>query len=66
VRVFIVNYGMGNLRSVYNAVKHVGGEPVIVNNPEELEGEDNRPWSWGLWKGDEELGTLLTKNPPNR
>lgn len=34
--VAIVDYGMGNLRSVQNAVTHVGGEPVIVANPAEL------------------------------
>lgn len=34
--VAIVDYGMGNLRSVQNAVTHVGGVPVIVAKPEEL------------------------------
>lgn len=34
--VAIVDYGMGNLRSVQNAVEHVGGKPVIVTNPKDL------------------------------
>lgn len=34
--VAIVDYGMGNLRSVQNAVTHVGAVPVIVSEPEEL------------------------------
>ena len=35
-RVGIVNYGMGNLRSVANAVEAVGGEPFILDRPEGL------------------------------
>lgn len=35
-RVAIVDYGMGNLHSVANAVSHVGGEPVIVDVPDAL------------------------------
>jgi glutamine amidotransferase len=34
--VAIVDYGMGNLRSVQNAVAHVGGCSVVVTNPSEL------------------------------
>lgn len=34
--VAIVDYGMGNLRSVANALKAVGAEPQIVSNPGEL------------------------------
>ena len=34
--VAIVDYGMGNLRSVQNAVEHLGGKSVIVANPLEL------------------------------
>jgi glutamine amidotransferase len=36
--LFILDYGMGNLRSVYNAVKLLGGKPVLVSSPEQLEG----------------------------
>lgn len=35
-KVAIVNYQMGNIRSVFNAVKEVGGEPVITGDPDEL------------------------------
>lgn len=38
--VAIVDYGMGNLRSVQNAVAHVGGESVLVLDPEELTAYD--------------------------
>jgi glutamine amidotransferase len=34
--IAVVDYGMGNLRSVQNAVEHVGGHAVIVDKPEEL------------------------------
>jgi len=34
--VAIVDYGMGNLRSVQNAVEHVGYKSVIVANPVDL------------------------------
>lgn len=38
--IAIVDYGMGNLFSIYNAVNHIAGEPVIVREPEELKGAD--------------------------
>jgi imidazole glycerol-phosphate synthase subunit HisH len=38
--IAIVDYGMGNLRSVQNAVGHVGGKSVIVANPLDLSGYD--------------------------
>ena len=38
--VAIVDYGMGNLRSVQNAVAHVGGESIIVAGPKELAAYD--------------------------
>lgn len=38
--VAIVDYGMGNLRSVQNAVEHVGGSCVIVNDSAALSGFD--------------------------
>jgi glutamine amidotransferase len=34
--VAIIDYGMGNLRSVQNAVEHVGGKSVVVENPADL------------------------------
>jgi glutamine amidotransferase len=34
--VAIVDYGMGNLRSVQNAINHLGGTSAIVANPSEL------------------------------
>jgi glutamine amidotransferase len=38
--VAIVDYGMGNLRSVQNAVEHLGGKSIIVANPLELSSYD--------------------------
>ncbi len=38
--VAIVNYGMGNLRSVFNAVQAIGGTPVLVDRPEDLADAD--------------------------
>jgi imidazole glycerol-phosphate synthase subunit HisH len=39
-RVSIIDYGMGNLRSVANAFSAVGGEPEIVTRPEQLAAAD--------------------------
>jgi len=36
--IAIVDYGMGNLRSVQNAVEHVGGSCVVVDDPASLVG----------------------------
>ncbi|MHB8119671.1 MAG: imidazole glycerol phosphate synthase subunit HisH [Methanothrix sp.] len=38
--IAIVNYGMGNLFSIYNALDRVGGDPRIVRDPEGLAGAD--------------------------
>ena len=35
--IFIINYGMGNLRSVENAVKKLNHNCKIINNPDELD-----------------------------
>jgi glutamine amidotransferase len=34
--IAIVDYGMGNLRSVQNAIEHVGGRSVVVASPSDL------------------------------
>ena len=34
--IAIVNYGMGNLFSIYNALDCVGGSPKIISEPDEL------------------------------
>lgn len=36
VVIVIVDYGMGNLASIQNMIKKVGGEAVVSSNPEEL------------------------------
>lgn len=38
--IVIVDYGMGNLFSIYNALDRVGGHPRIVRDPEGLAGAD--------------------------
>lgn len=35
-RVGIINYGMGNLRSVRNAIRAVGGNAVILDDPDSV------------------------------
>jgi glutamine amidotransferase len=35
-RVTIIDYGMGNLRSVENAVRSIGGEPLLSSDPQEV------------------------------
>lgn len=39
-RVLIIDYGMGNLKSVYGAVKHFGIEPKVSDLPEEIQNAD--------------------------
>ena len=39
VKVAIVDYGMGNIGSVYNAVKHLGAKPIVVTAPSKLNAE---------------------------
>lgn len=36
VKVTIIDYGMGNIRSVYNALKHLGVDVTIISNPSNL------------------------------
>jgi glutamine amidotransferase len=38
--IVIVDYGMGNLFSIYNALKRVGASPHIANEPKGLAGAD--------------------------
>lgn len=38
MKIVIVDYGMGNLFSIYNALEYVGGNPRIARDPEELNG----------------------------
>ena len=38
--IVIVDYGMGNLFCIYNALDYVGGNPRIVRDPEGLDGAD--------------------------
>lgn len=35
--IAIIDYGMGNLRSVYNALDMIGGDPEVVSNPAVLD-----------------------------
>jgi imidazole glycerol-phosphate synthase subunit HisH len=38
--IIIVDYGMGNLFSIYNALDYVGGNPKIVRDPDGLDDAD--------------------------
>ncbi len=35
-KINVIDYGMGNLKSIYNAFKHLGAEPVLVNTPSKV------------------------------
>lgn len=39
-KLAVIDYGMGNLRSVVRAWEHVGAEVELVNRPEQIEGFD--------------------------
>ncbi len=40
MRVAVVEYGVGNLNSIYRAIKTVGHEPVITDDPREVRSAD--------------------------
>ena len=35
--IYIIDYGMGNVGSILNMIKYVGGEATIADNPKTLE-----------------------------
>jgi len=39
IKTAIINYGMGNVKSVYNALKYLGVEPLIAKAPSEVNGD---------------------------
>jgi glutamine amidotransferase len=39
-KIAVIDYGMGNVRSVCNAVEAVGGESLVAMNPSDLEAVD--------------------------
>ena len=39
-RILIVDYGMGNLLSVTNAIREIGHQPYVSSNPAEITGAD--------------------------
>lgn len=39
IKIVIISYKMGNVRSVYNALKYLGVKPVIAKYPSEVKGE---------------------------
>lgn len=36
IKVLVIDYGMGNLRSICNALGYLGAEPILVNIPSKL------------------------------
>ena len=40
MKIGIINYGSGNLGSVYNIIKRIGGIPIVINNIKELKNID--------------------------
>jgi len=38
--IAVIDYGAGNLRSVYNTLTHLGADVVTVNTPDQLDGAD--------------------------
>ncbi len=38
--IAVVNYGVGNLKSISKAINHVGGDAKVTNNPREIENAD--------------------------
>lgn len=40
MQICIINYGMGNIHSVYNAVKELGYNPIVSNQCDEISNSD--------------------------
>ena len=40
VKICIINYGMGNIHSVFNAIKEIGFDPTVSNKGEDLDKSD--------------------------
>ncbi|MDP7290316.1 MAG: hypothetical protein QGH94_20200, partial [Phycisphaerae bacterium] len=38
--ICIIDYGMGNIRSVHRALERAGGETKLVSTPDQLSGAD--------------------------
>lgn len=39
IKIAIINYKMGNIKSVYNALRYLDMEPIIAKTPSEVRGE---------------------------
>lgn len=39
IEVLVIDYGMGNLRSICNALKYLGAEPILANTPPKVKTE---------------------------
>jgi len=39
MKISIIDYKMGNIKSVYNALKFLKSDPVIVDKPSKLTGD---------------------------
>jgi len=39
IKVLVIDYGMGNLRSICNALKYLGTEPILANVPSKVKTE---------------------------
>lgn len=59
-RIIIVDYGLGNLRSVYKGLEKAGGNPHISSLPDELRSADGivLPGVGAFHEGMEQLGLL--------
>ena len=53
-RIAIVDYGVGNLKSVSNAFAYLGEKTLITSDPKELE----RVYEIGRTTGEEMLGSV--------
>ena len=46
--IAIIDYGVGNLFSLYSSLKFIGAEAVITSSPEEIKKaeQNNTAWGW--------------------
>lgn len=62
IEVLVIDYGMGNLRSICNALKYLGAKPVLANVPSKLKaGKIVIPGVGAFGDGISNLGPFIPK-----
>jgi glutamine amidotransferase len=62
IEVTVIDYGMGNLKSICNAMRYLGAEPILVDDPSEMKMEKTIiPGVGAFGDGMKNLGPFIPK-----